>query len=90
VSVPIHMPQIGFGQESATLLTWHRSIGEHIARGEVIAEVEVEKTNMDVEVHASGTVTELLCERGEEISVGQIIARLDPDPTELGRVSSPR
>jgi 2-oxoglutarate dehydrogenase E2 component (dihydrolipoamide succinyltransferase) len=81
VRQPVRVPQIGFGQDSATILAWHRSVGEAIQRGEPIAEIEVEKTNMDVEVHFAGTVVELLCHPGEEVSVGQVIAYLETDAT---------
>ena len=82
------MPQIGFGQDTATILTWHRSVGESIGRNEALAEVEVEKANLDVEVHQSGVVAELVRQPGDEVAVGEVIAYLDVDPASGGETAA--
>lgn len=75
--IPVHMPQIGYGQDTATLVKWMKSVGDAVERGESIVEVEVEKTNMEIEALDSGTLVEVLCEPGATIAVGQVIAVLD-------------
>jgi pyruvate/2-oxoglutarate dehydrogenase complex dihydrolipoamide acyltransferase (E2) component len=81
--VPVRMSQIGFGQDTATIVAWLKSVGDAVESGDAIVEVEVEKVDMEVEVFDSGILAEILFEAGERIAVGQVIAYLDGDVIDL-------
>ena len=46
-----------------------------VERGEPIAEIETDKTTVEMEASASGTLAEIVCEAGAEAPVGAVIAR---------------
>ncbi|MFT4286993.1 lipoyl domain-containing protein [Nocardioides sp.] len=72
----IVVPQWGLTMEDATLLTWLKQVGDHVAEGDPIAELETDKTNSELESPFSGTLIELLVEEGTDVVPGQVIARL--------------
>ncbi len=64
------------GATDVTLGAWLKRPGEGVEEGEVIAEAATDKVNAEVVSPFSGTVAELLVEEGEQLKVGQAIARV--------------
>jgi pyruvate dehydrogenase E2 component (dihydrolipoamide acetyltransferase) len=60
-------------------------VGDSVQRGDIIAQVETEKGNIDVEVFCNGTIEKLLIRPGEKVPVGTALAILRED----GQVKSP-
>jgi len=50
----IIMPALGMSQDTGTLLAWHKSEGEPVSSGEILFEVETDKTTMEVEAPSDG------------------------------------
>jgi pyruvate dehydrogenase E2 component (dihydrolipoamide acetyltransferase) len=69
MAVAVVMPKLGNSVESTVLVNWRKRVGDRIALGEVLCEVETDKAMMEVESTASGTVLALLYEAGDEIPV---------------------
>lgn len=63
------VPQQGNSVESVILLQWHKDVGDSVAEGDVLCEVETDKTTMEVESTAAGTILQRLAEEGDEIAV---------------------
>ncbi len=72
----VPLPSLGADMDVGTVLEWRVSIGDHVERGDVIALVSTEKSDIDIESWDSGVVTELVASIGEEIAVGQPLLRL--------------
>lgn len=80
MAVEIVMPNLGFDTQSGRLIEWTKKPGDSVARGEIIAIVESDKANVELESVASGILLETLFEADTEISVGTVIARIgQPD-----------
>ena len=75
----IIMPQLGFDMQEGTLQHWLKHEGDHVLRGEPIAEVETEKVTLQVESYATGTITKILRREGEVVPVGEKIAEMTED-----------
>ena len=54
MSVPIVMPKLGMVMAEGIVASWAKSAGEPVTQGEVIAEIETEKLNYDLEATGSG------------------------------------
>ncbi|MHB8576380.1 MAG: biotin/lipoyl-containing protein, partial [Dehalococcoidia bacterium] len=78
MATDVLMPQMGADMEEGTLLHWLKHAGEHVSRGEVIAEIETDKANVEIESFEEGVLTETLVEEGQIVPVGQPIARIGP------------
>jgi pyruvate/2-oxoglutarate dehydrogenase complex dihydrolipoamide acyltransferase (E2) component len=75
--VPIEMPKLGYDMETGKVGSWLKKVGDSIARGEVIAEIETDKSTVDMEATAAGTLAEIVHQTGDEVPVGEAIAYLD-------------
>jgi pyruvate dehydrogenase E2 component (dihydrolipoamide acetyltransferase) len=65
--------------EEGTVQTWLKQVGDSVERGEAIAEIETDKTTVEMEAMASGTLVEIVCEAGSEAAVGAVIAVIEND-----------
>jgi len=68
------MPQMGADMEEGTVVRWLKREGEEIERGDVIAEIETDKANVEIEAFDSGVFRKVLANEGDTVSVGTIIA----------------
>ena len=68
------MPQMGADMEEGTIVRWLKQEGEDVARGEIIAEIETDKANVEIEAFESGLFRKVLAKEGDTVSVGEIIA----------------
>jgi pyruvate dehydrogenase E2 component (dihydrolipoamide acetyltransferase) len=77
----IVMPRLSDSMEEGTILTWMKQVGDEVAVGEEIVEIETDKANMAYESDVAGTLTEILAEEGATLPIGSPIARVG-DPAE--------
>src|SRR5579871_5803508 len=74
------LPKLG-DMEEGQILKWLKQEGDEIKKGEPIAEIETEKTSMEMESFVSGTLRKILVPVGQTVPVGAEIA-LVGDPNE--------
>jgi len=73
----IKLPAMSPTMEEGTLAKWLVAVGDVVAPGAVLAEIETDKATMELETDDGGTVTALLVEAGSEgVKVGTVIATL--------------
>jgi pyruvate dehydrogenase E2 component (dihydrolipoamide acetyltransferase) len=70
----VNMPRLSDTMEEGTISRWLKKPGDEIKRGDIIAEVETDKANMEVEAFDAGTLEEILVQEGETAPIGQVIA----------------
>lgn len=75
--IAIEMPKLGYDMETGRIAGWVRKVGDTVARGDVIAEIETEKSTVEMESTAAGTLVEIVAETGAELPVGEVIGWLD-------------
>jgi pyruvate dehydrogenase E2 component (dihydrolipoyllysine-residue acetyltransferase) len=72
----IVMPRLSDSMEEGTILTWIKQVGEEVAVGEEIVEIETDKANMAYESDVAGTLTEIIAPEGATLAIGEPIARI--------------
>jgi len=72
----IVMPRLSDSMEEGTVLQWLKKVGDEIAVGDELVEVETDKANMAYESDTAGTLTEILVNEGETVPIGTTIARV--------------
>src|SRR5262245_48248674 len=75
--IPIEMPRLGYDMETGKVASWVRNVGDSVKRGEVIAEIETEKSTVEMEALSDGTLVEQTLAPGTEVPVGTVIGYLD-------------
>jgi pyruvate dehydrogenase E2 component (dihydrolipoamide acetyltransferase) len=68
------MPRLSDSMEEGTILTWLKQVGDEIAVGDELVEIETDKANMAYEADEAGTLTEILAQEGETLPIGSPIA----------------
>jgi len=77
--VNIEMPKLSDTMTEGTLLKWHKSVGDRVEIGDILAEVETDKATMEMEAFDEGEITEIRIHEGEKAPIGGILAVLDGD-----------
>src|ERR1700684_650198 len=75
-TVDVVTPAAGESVSEGTILEWHVKVGDSIAVDETIVEISTDKVDLELPSPAGGTVSEILVEEGETVTVGQVIARI--------------
>lgn len=82
MSGAITMPRLGETMEEGTLRSWLVKPGVPFKRGDVIAEVETDKTLVDMPALADGTIAAYIAHEGDVVPVGTPMATLEGADTE--------
>lgn len=77
--VEVKMPSVSAGMESGMVVAWLKQVGEAVERGEALAQIQTDKTQLDLESRVSGTIVEILVETDKEVAVGTVIAAVETD-----------
>jgi len=70
------MPQMGESIAEATILKWHRKVGETIGKDETLYEISTDKVDAEIPAPIAGTLIEILVPENQTVPVGSVVARL--------------
>ena len=76
MALEIRMPQLSDTMHSGKILRWYKQEGEQVGHGEMLAEVETDKANLEIESAGQGTLLKIVVPAEGEAQVGQVIAYL--------------
>lgn len=76
MATEIILPALGMAQDTGKIVRWLKAAGESVSKGEPVAEIETDKATVEIESPASGILADVTGTVGEEIPVGQVIARV--------------
>src|SRR6058998_1942219 len=88
--VDVTMPKLSDTMEEGKILRWVKKPGDRVAIGEIIAEVETDKANMELEAYDEGVLAEVRVAEGESAPVGAVIAVLAEPGEEKGKAGEKR
>ncbi len=75
-TVDVVAPAAGESVTEGTVLEWHVKVGDPIKLDDTIVEISTDKVDLELPSPATGTVSEILIDEGETVTVGQVIARI--------------
>lgn len=70
----IVMPRLSDTMEEGKILKWHKRPGDEVHKGEILAEIETDKANMELEAYDTGVLTQIVVDEGGQVPIGQPIA----------------
>ncbi len=98
MATSVIMPALEMTQESGRLVSWLKSEGETVTKGEPIMEIETDKVTIEIEASASGILGGVLVKENDVVPVGQTIAWIlapgekvptsSPSDSQSGRAST--
>jgi len=74
MAIKISMPKLSDTMEEGLLVKWLKKEGEPVEAGEIIAEVESDKANMELEAYDSGIIRKLVVKEGDKVKIGELMA----------------
>lgn len=82
------MPSLGAEMDVGRLVEWRVAPGDHVQRGDIVAVVETDKAEIEVEIYEDGVVEELLVEAGTRVPVGTPLAQVQATPATVGAAAA--
>ena len=74
MSIVIEMPKLSDTMSVGTVVKWHKSVGDQVANGDTLAEIETDKATMELENFDDGILLKVLVSEGEEAPIGSPLA----------------
>jgi pyruvate dehydrogenase E2 component (dihydrolipoamide acetyltransferase) len=84
----VRMPKPGQMTEECTVVAWHKREGDAVARGDILFEIETDKSTMEVEAFDAGTLLRRVVEEGATVPVNAVCAWIG-EPGEAIQVEEP-
>jgi pyruvate dehydrogenase E2 component (dihydrolipoyllysine-residue acetyltransferase) len=88
MALSVVMPALELAQETGKLLAWRKKEGDHVAKGELLLDVETDKAVVEIESPGNGILAGITAHEGAIVPVGQTIAWL-VQPGEAAPVEVP-
>ncbi|MDE2664865.1 MAG: dihydrolipoamide acetyltransferase family protein [Acidobacteriota bacterium] len=73
----ITMPKLSDTMEDGVVVRWLKRVGEAVAKGELVAEIETDKATMEMESLEDGVLSKIHVEEGQRVSVGEPMAAIE-------------
>jgi len=86
----ILMPQLGETVTEGTIISWQKAVGDRVSSGDVLFEIETDKTTMEVPATSAGSVTEIRVPAGEVVPVGTVVAIVLAEGEQPGSTEPPK
>jgi 2-oxoglutarate dehydrogenase E2 component (dihydrolipoamide succinyltransferase) len=77
MTIEIKVPQLPESVSDATLVAWHRKVGENVSRDENLVDLETDKVVLEVPAPASGVLKSILIADGTTVAAGDVLAILE-------------
>ncbi len=77
--IEVKVPQLSESVAEATLLQWHKKVGEAVARDENLIDVETDKVVLELPAPNAGVITQIIKAEGSTVVAGEVIALIDTE-----------
>jgi 2-oxoglutarate dehydrogenase E2 component (dihydrolipoamide succinyltransferase) len=75
--VDLIMPKLGESIVEATILKWHKKVGDKVEMDETVLDIATDKVDSEVPSTADGTVAEIFYKENDVVPIGKVIARIN-------------
>src|SRR5947209_3268159 len=76
MATDVVMPQMGESIAEGTVVKWLKKPGDKVERDEPLLEISTDKVDAEIPAPAAGTLTEILAQEGQTVTVNSVIARI--------------
>jgi len=75
--IEVKVPQLSESVSEATLLAWHKQVGEAVSEGENLIDIETDKVVLELPASKSGVLSKIIRGDGEKVTSNELIAQID-------------
>lgn len=87
--VDLVLPKLGESIMEATILKWHKSVGDTIQLDETLLDIATDKVDSEIPSTVAGKVIEILFEPNSVVPIGTVIARIECDDNNISNIEVP-
>ncbi|KFI06759.1 2-oxoglutarate dehydrogenase complex dihydrolipoyllysine-residue succinyltransferase [Massilia sp. BSC265] len=80
--IEVKVPQLSESVAEATLLSWHKKVGEKVSRDENMIDIETDKVVLELPAPSEGVIVQLIKADGATVVSGEVIAIIDTEASE--------
>ncbi|CAN0598609.1 unnamed protein product, partial [Ectocarpus sp. 12 AP-2014] len=77
--VEVILPKVDMDMETGTISAWHVVVGDTVAQGDPLFDIETDKAAMEVESPANGVLQHVIAREGETVPIGRTVAWIFAD-----------
>ena len=77
--IEVKVPQLSESVAEATMLTWHKKVGEAVARDENLIDIETDKVVLELPAPGAGVLVQIIKGDGSTVVAGEVIAIIDTE-----------
>jgi len=77
--IEVKVPQLSESVTEATLLTWHKKVGEAVSESENLIDIETDKVVLELPAIKSGVLSKIIKKDGAQVGGGEVIAEIDTE-----------
>jgi len=81
MSIEVLVPNLPESVADATLISWHKKVGDSVNKNENLVDLETDKVVLEVTAPEAGIISELLKENGAIVTGGELLARISTSQT---------
>lgn len=85
--VDLVLPKLGESIMEATILKWHKSVGDTIQLDETLLDIATDKVDSEIPSTVAGKVIEILFEPNSVVPIGTVIARIECDDNNISNIN---
>jgi pyruvate dehydrogenase E2 component (dihydrolipoamide acetyltransferase) len=85
--VVVTMPRLSDTMTDGTVASWLKKVGDKVAEGDILAEIETDKATMEFESFNAGTLLFIGINKGETAPVDSVLAIIGPEGTDITGVA---
>lgn len=77
--VEVKVPVLAESVAEATLMDWHKNVGDTVTRGDSLIDIETDKVTLEIAAPNDGVLTEILKQTGDQVLSDEIIAKIETE-----------
>ncbi len=86
--VVVTMPRLSDTMTEGTVATWLKKVGDKVAEGDMLAEIETDKATMEFESFNEGTLLYIGIQKGQTAPIDSLLAIIGPAGTDISGIAS--
>ena len=87
--IDVKVPQLSESVAEATLVAWHKKVGEAVVKDENLIDIETDKVVLERPSPADGVLVEIIRGNGDTVVAGELIARIDTEAQVTAKAAAP-
>jgi len=79
MKINVIMPKMGESINEGTVIKWHKNVGDHVKKDEIIFEIATDKVDTEIPSSTTGILSEILVKEQETVDVDTVVAIIDSE-----------